>query len=307
MRVFVRSAVTAGLLALLIVLFSLRVIARHTPQVVGEPLVDQTRAFTWPAEEALRLQNAHGPIEVRTQEGDEITATARIRVYARSEEAVGVAEGYAEELVAVSRADGRLDVVTDPRDPPHRGLDVYVDYRISVPPGTDVAIDSDYGNVLVEAGCGAVTVDGLNTDCEVREPKGPVEVRTTNGRVRLLDAPAGGLLETVNGNVYLHGLAGAFEVETTNGLVVAHVMAPRVEAMDLTTINGGITVVLHRDVAAALFDAQTMTGGVRVDWPVDGAEAPAGRRRMEGVIGEGGPRLTLRTVNGNIWITETGS
>ena len=66
----------------------------------------------------------------------------------------------------------------------------------------------------------------------------------------------------------------------------------------LKTVNGGITVELPASVAADIH-AETVNGSIETDFPLTVTGKFVGRR-IDGVIGGGGRRLELETVNGSI-------
>ena len=136
------------------------------------------------------------------------------------------------------------------------------------------------------------------------EPAGSVLAESTNGRIRVMDAPQGATIRTVNGNVYAHMLGGRLKAATTNGAIVAHVLKPEVGACDLTSQNGGITLVMAEQCSARV-DAVTGRGVVKSDFLVDSSSGVQQRKQLRGIIGRGDTMLRMDTLNGNIWITRS--
>ena len=297
-----RSLATALLVAGLVLAFTIRVVARGLPRVVGAPAVAEERECAWPGTPTLRLRSTDGTVRVFSHSGDEVLAEVRIRVYERESDRREESRSYAEGLVAVRESEGVLEVTSEPGDRPDF-LEVYVDYVLRVPRGTALDIESSNGNVWIAQGCGGVRVRGGNADIVVTGPSGEVDVETVNGRIRLDDAPEGGRLRTVNGHIYAHVLGGGLMADTTNGAVVVHLLTPQVDACELTTRNGGITVTLQEGCPVTV-DAHAKHGVVRSDFPVDTSQGLQRRRQLRGTIGAGGTRLVLQTLNGNVWIAK---
>ena len=300
-KTVLRSIVTASFIAAAVLLFTIGVLAPALPAVVGPPLIEEERGFVESKALALHLLNADGAVRIRTHDQDEMRFAARVRVYARQRSAAKEVRAYAATLFDVSRADGTLTITTEPLPRPDV-VELRVDYEVCVPTATDVEIENANGNVWIEDGCRAVTVLGHNADVEIQGPSGPVSVQSANGRVRLTGARQGATLATVNGNIYAHMLGGALDAATANGIILTRVLTDAVGDCTLKSQNGGITLVLHGKPAGVV-SAATETGMIRAGVPVDTSAGVASRKTLKGVIGEGERKLTVETLNGNIWIT----
>ena len=303
MRRLLRSVATAGAIAFAVLCFTVGILAGNLPRVAGRADVRERRELDLPAAAFLRLNNPDGSVHVRAREMDGIHLQASINAYVSPGEDRSIAQDYVASLICATLDGSTLDVVTEPGERPD-AVDVRVDYTILVPLGTDVAIEGYNGNVWVSKGCGRVSVAGRNTDIEIVEPGGPVVAESTNGRIRVMDAPEGATIRTVNGNVYAHMLGGPLEATTTNGAIVAHVLDPEVRACDLSSRNGGITLVMREDWSAQV-EAVTERGVVKSDFPVDSASGVRRRRHLRGTIGKGDTMLRMHTLNGNIWIARS--
>jgi hypothetical protein len=303
MSPYVRSILTALLLAFFIMLFTVGVLAPKLPEVVGSPDVREQRTLSWPRAALVRLDNQDGFIRVRGGEGEEITAQVEIRAYTRGEVTEQEVHDYVGTLLDITETDDCLEITTEPQERPDP-IDLVVMYTLEVPQGTDLEIKTADGNVTVGPGCGEVSIHGRNTDILVQKPQGHVVAVTTNGRIVLHDVPGGAEAETVNGGVRAWMQGGALEAKTTNGDIVAHVLNPSIERCALNTQNGGITVVMNK-ACTAYVNGTTERGTVRSEFPVDASAGVALRRHLEGVIGEGKTHLALDTLNGNIRIARS--
>jgi hypothetical protein len=137
----------------------------------------------------------------------------------------------------------------------------------------------------------------VNVDFLVRLPKGVRFVgRTVNGQVEAKSLQSDTEAHTVNGNVRL-STAGAAVGETVNGSIIASVGKIN-SASKFSTVNGGITLEMPLSAAAEVH-AGTKNGHIHTDFPLSMHDEFASRR-ADGVIGNGGPDLTIVTVNGTI-------
>ncbi|MBN2311879.1 MAG: DUF4097 family beta strand repeat protein [Candidatus Hydrogenedentes bacterium] len=289
----------------MVLAFAVRVLAPNLPPVAGRPDIADVRSGVCAKMERIRLQNRDGFIMVSTHGKDEIRYEAQVKAFVGDKERREDAEAYVASLIKVTEEDDAVTIDTEPGERPDF-VDLLVFYRVWVPAGTNIEIVSDNGNVLVMRGCGSVEVSGQNADILVENPSGNVVVNTVNGRIRLKDASEGGRLRTVNGSVYAEMNGGFLTAETTNGVIRARFKQDTVDGCDLTSRNGGITVLLD-DGCSARLSARTKRGNVTTDFAVDTSQGTRGRRHLEGVIGEGRAALTLGTLNGDIAIARSNS
>jgi hypothetical protein len=305
MKAMMQSATTAGLSAAGVLVVAIWGLAPHLPPVVGAPSIRADHALDWPAAKRLRLRVQDGFVRIRTHSLSTIRAKASVTAYALRRGEDAAARQYAETIIQAEHSDDVLAIETEPGTRPE-ALELYVDYSILVPEGTDVEILGANGNVWVSRGCGEVVVNGTNADIEIVQPRGTVVAKSTNGRVRVIDAQNDTNIETVNGNVYAHMLGGKLTAATTNGHIEARVLEPDVGNCELNTTNGGITLVL-REHCSARVHAQSANGIVQSDWPIDTEHGVHGKQVLQGRISTGRTQLTMHTVNGNIWIAKEDS
>lgn len=219
----------------------------------------------------VSVDNVNGSVVVTGWEGSRVRVEAVKKVRSGSR---GRAREALDRLeIRVEHRPDRLEV--DTRQPSGSdgflawlfGNDVQaqVDYAVSVPRGTRVAVDTVNGKV------------------EVRRVEGPVEVGTTNGGVMVTDA------------------RGPVDASTTNGAIRVELTDIEEDRpMRLSTTNGGIRLTLPR-TARVTVDASTTNGGIDLDGlPAD--VRSRGRRHLRAELGGGGPQIRLTTTNGGIKI-----
>ncbi len=125
--------------------------------------------------------------------------------------------------------------------------------------------------------------------------------KTVNGDVEVNDLASDVRAESVNGDIEI-STTGFAEAKTINGSIDAAMERYNiVSGLSFSTVNGSISLDLPDDVDADI-DAGWVNGRL------DAADLPfqlvgrVSRRSARGVLGEGGPELKLRTVNGSIRI-----
>ncbi|MDX1999969.1 MAG: DUF4097 family beta strand repeat-containing protein [Thermoanaerobaculia bacterium] len=125
-----------------------------------------------------------------------------------------------------------------------------------------------------------------------------LSAKTVNGAVTVRDLVGRVVAETVNGSIEVHGVVGTVAAETINGGIdVAMTAFTGDRSLDLSTVNGGISLSLPAETQASL-DASVTNGGIDCDLPLSRQEKS--RRHLRGELGGGGPAIKLETTNGGI-------
>lgn len=141
----------------------------------------------------------------------------------------------------------------------------------------------------------------VRVDFEIRVPSDVrFTGRTVNGEVEARGLGADARVSSVNGDVEV-ATSGFAEARTVNGSIRASAGAPVfAEGARFSTVNGSIELDLPDDIDADL-DASWVNGGLDTDLPFR-VQGRMSRRSAQGILGEGGPTLHLKTVNGSIRI-----
>jgi hypothetical protein len=129
---------------------------------------------------------------------------------------------------------------------------------------------------------------------------GPTRLRTSNGSIRV--NALGGSLEATTSNgpitAELARVDGPVRAETSNGSIDLRLPARLNDEVRAHTSNGGITVRLPEGLDARL-SAHTSNARISSDFDLR-LRGEIGRNRVEAVVGNGGPLITLGTSNGGI-------
>ena len=134
----------------------------------------------------------------------------------------------------------------------------------------------------VPAGVSLVKIDGVNSNLTVRGVRGRVNLDTVNGRIVATGLSADGRFDTVNGSID-----------------VAFDSLKNVRRVVLDTVNGSCQLRLPAE-AGAHVAADTVNGRITCDFPL--RLESSGRPSLRGRIGDGGPEITLDSVNGSIHV-----
>jgi hypothetical protein len=222
----------------------------------------------------FELINVNGRITVQPADGTELVVEGRRSAKARSDEA-------AKELLAkleIREEVGDSTVRVESRPPRLSGF------------------------------------SGHEIEWVVKVPKGVVlDLRTTNGGVRLNDIGNEVHAKTTNGGVKGENITpSVIEARAVNGGIEIQLSAP-VEAGDsieMETVNGGVELGLSPDSKATI-EARCVNGGVHVDGldikrPDDGNRSDfERRRRLTGEMNGGGGKVSMSTTNGGVRLNAT--
>jgi putative adhesin len=129
--------------------------------------------------------------------------------------------------------------------------------------------------------------------------------RTVNGEIEAASLAGDVEAHTVNGKINL-STTGWAAANTVNGSIVARLgQAAGSRPIEFHTVNGGIDLELPAALNATLH-ASTVNGHISTDFPLMVHGKFTGRE-ISGSIGQGGPALSLRTVNGSIELRRAGT
>lgn len=225
------------------------------------------------AGKTIEIKGVNGDIEAVAGSGD-VEVTGVKSAHRSDPEDVKIDVVPSEDgvtICAVYPSDGREENTCEPGEHEHtnvRNNDTRVDFTVRVPEGVR------FRGVTVN---GKVDAANLSSD---------VDASTVNGSIRI-------------------STTGYAEARTVNGSIVASMgKAMWTDALDFSTVNGGITLDLPANLSTEV-KATTVNGDIDTDFPLT-ITGRFGHRRLNGTIGNGGRRLELSTVNGSIKLRKAG-
>ncbi len=126
------------------------------------------------------------------------------------------------------------------------------------------------------------------------------DIELVNGNLKVTGITGYLSLGTVNGSITATGMASSAWVETVNGnLDLSFDKMSDGQSVDLGSVNGAIVLRIPAK-ANAQVDAETLNGNVSNEFGLAVEKGQWVGRSMEGLMGSGGARIALETVNGNI-------
>jgi DUF4097 and DUF4098 domain-containing protein YvlB len=283
----------------------------------GRPHPDQTRRAESPRQRAadlvfeqefsvgpggaLVVDLPDGDVEVRTGSGStvrvEAFVSARDRQWGR--EVFDRMRFRADLSGTTVRVDGE-----DPRIERHEwrdGRGVSVRAVITVPSKFDVDVGTSDGDIGLEQIDGRVELRSSDGDIEVNAVTGgELRVQTSDGDILAdrLDIERT-WLRTSDGDIRVRNFSGALEANTSDGDIEVYLASHR--GVALSTNDGDITIHALEDLGADIVlegEDLSVPRGFSLRGQVT-------RRRIEGTMNGGGPRIEARTHDGEIRLKTT--
>lgn len=239
--------------------------------------------FTGPAVTERSTQSysvgSYDRVDVRNRNGDVLVES-------------GDGEEVEVELVKRGRSQEALDRVSVTDEVADGTLTVRAEYQNDL---SSVAVDL---TVALPEGVALASARTGNGDATAREVPGDATVSTGNGDATAEDVDGHVTVESANGDAVARGTTGLLGAETANGDVEVEVFALR-EDVTCSTGNGDCEVGVGSDLDAAVL-LRVGNGDVEVEEGVELEESERSRRRVEGRLGDGGPRLEASSGNGDV-------
>jgi Putative adhesin len=215
----------------------------------------------------VEVGNVNGKIDVEPSAGNTVDITALKKARGATPEAAKAALDRATIAEDVSSGAVKIDTkIARGEGGMFSGNNVSVEYHVKVPLGAEVKFTTVNGGIDISGLEGRITAETTNGGVSARSVKGQIDASTTNGGLDI------DLARVAEGGVKL----------------------------DCT--NGGIKLRLPRD-AKATISASITNGGISAgDLAID-STGENSRRRLEGRMNGGGPRIQIEGTNGGITLT----
>ncbi len=229
------------------------------------------------AKGTFSLKNVNGKVMITTWNEDKV----EIKALKKTDKA---AENLQKVKIEVTSTAESVSV--DTIYPKIKNLGVSVDYEIKVPEGIRLA-----------------EVHSVNGGLNLTGPFGRADASTVNGGIHIENASGELVLETTNGDLKAVNVRGGVKAHTTNGSISLNL--PALDAdVEAETTNGGIELRLSAPQETnATLDAETTNGSISFDFPVTVQSLEKSKRHLRGQLGQGGPLISLKTVNGSVRLT----
>jgi putative adhesin len=211
---------------------------------------------------------------------------------------------------------------------------VIVNYRVEVPPGTEVRTRTDSGATSIRGVDGTVDIRTQSSAIDVADVSGAVQIATGSGAVRASDVLGALSVSTSSSAIRLSALGSSLKARTQSGEINADLrgtgdvdVETGSSAINLQGVRGGLAVRTQsgrvnvqgaptRDWKATTgssnvrLDLESTTGFVldavtrssHIDMTGVSVNGSVTKQTAKGTVGNGGPTVMVRTGNGQIHI-----
>lgn len=251
----------------------------------------------------LHLYSFDGSIEVRSWDRPEVLV--QIEKRGQDKETVSKIEVLSEEkdgrLLVDARYSGRTRFV---------GIGVFrspsARLIASVPRQTNLVIRTSDGSVLVERVKGKAEIRTGDGSIRATETSGELLAETTDGSIQIEDVTGRVEARTGDGTIRLSGTPSALRARSGDGSVVLRIRNGAVMTEDwmVATGDGSVSLELPDGFAADIEADPSSNGRVRNDLTLTSqAGGTRDSRVLTGRLGAGGRKLSIRTGDGTIRLT----
>lgn len=155
--------------------------------------------------------------------------------------------------------------------------------------------------VTIESSPGAHTIKSTAGAISVLESPGSVSAECVGASIAVRRARTNTTLKTISGTILIDDCPGTHDAQTVSGDLLASMPGQAMGDYIFKTTSGNIELYLNTDFKANLA-LDTVSGKVESIFPLDPLKVS--RRSYNGPINGGGYALSIKTVSGNITLSE---
>ena len=168
----------------------------------------------------------------------------------------------------------------------------------------DVEVDKYEGKdwIHIRTDFGGFALNSGSVEFTIKAPADAIleGIELVNGDLKITGVTGYLSIDTVNGSITASGMTGSAWLETVNGdLDLSFDKMSSGQSVDLESVNGAVLLRIPAK-ANAQVDAETLNGDLSSEFDLTVERSQWVGASMEGLVGSGGARIAIETVNGNI-------
>jgi hypothetical protein len=284
----------------------------------------------------VEVKNISGDVEVRTWDRSEVKIDA-VKV-SRASSTEKAKENAQKVNIEVNREDGILRIESVYPRPSIKGLNVSIEYSVTIPSESsiearslsgDVTLENIGGKAAAETKSGDVGINGarngargetMSGDVTVSDIENGVYCRTASGEVLARNVSGNAELNCVSGDVTAENVRGDVEAETVSGsvrmtgisgadVVKGKSMSGSVVYEGSINSSGRYSLQAHSgrvemsipSGSAFDLDASVFSGTIQTDFEVV-TSGKLNKKSVRGSVNGGGADVMLKTFSGNVYL-----
>jgi hypothetical protein len=170
---------------------------------------------------------------------------------------------------------------------------------IVAPPEATVTVSTVSADAVVSGFSGGTTLKTVSGDVTLSTLRNDVDAQSVSGDIAAKNIAGGMKLKTVSGSVdVVDGACRWVDAKSVSGDVLLDLDLDPAGTYDVSTVSGTVSVRTV-DEPDLKIDVTTVSGHFTSDFGL-GMEAGPGKRRISETLGDGGARLWVKTVSGDL-------
>jgi hypothetical protein len=181
---------------------------------------------------------------------------------------------------------------------------IKVSTEISLPQGANLKANLVDGRASLTGKFKEIEVTTVDGPIWLENIEGKFKLNTVDGRVTISQGRGEAEIVAVDGDITIEGEIEPLKIQTTDGDIRAELASGTKihHPWQLRTVDGDIEISLPPDLSADL-DLETIDGSIRCDLKMS-LNTIRGMKKISGRLNLGGPLISLKTVDGRIWLRE---
>lgn len=228
-----------------------------------------------------------------------VTTGATTRVEVRRESGTEVEVSVRHGTLSVSQPDKRLSPLERFVRAVSGGQRQRCSVAIAAPPEATVDVVAVSAPVVVSGSQTGTHVKTVSGDITLSQIGNAVDVKTVSGDIEAKDIAGDMRLKTVSGDVaVVDGQCRKVDAKAVSGDVLLDLDLDAAGTYDISTVSGDVALRTTAEPDLHV-EASTISGHLVTDFGIHWEDKP-GRRHVRETIGEGGARLWVKTVSGDL-------
>jgi DUF4097 and DUF4098 domain-containing protein YvlB len=182
-----------------------------------------------------------------------------------------------------------------------RGAQVNQHVMLKLPLNVNLSVSSVSGHAIIGDVGGQAHINSISGPVTIGDVSGEAIVSSVSGRLSIGRAGGQVQVKSISGSVDIGQAVGRFEASSISGGVRVTISQIGPGGITIDSISGGVTLRLAEAVNAEIHAAH-YTGEVYLNVPgvvIQGKMTPS---EVRGLIGSGGPTISISNVSGNIML-----
>jgi len=239
----------------------------------------------------VSVTSISGPVEIETSQSS--MAEVHVICSARSQ------ADLQYHRVIIEHSGNILTVRGEQERGAGRGVQVNHRVMLKLPVNVNLTVNSISGHAIIGDIGGQAHINSISGPVTIGDVSGEAIVSSVSGRLSIGRAGGQVQVKSISGSVDVGQAVGRFEASSISGSVRATIGQINASGITIDSISGGVTLRLAAGVNAEIH-AIHYSGEVYVNVPNVVIQGKMTSSEVKGLIGSGGPTISISNISGNI-------